>query len=223
MRNGATRGAHKDAAGLGRQVMGKGTGMERAAIASGAGTGGKLSQAHRLLPAVDGNVSELAKSEPKPIVQGLLNPLTTNAFKGKGVLWELRRLDEELAKTESMMSEVVSISSDVPGHDVRCYLLRFKDGRRMLRWRRLGSHGTETDEGARKIFEAYPEPKRSWYLHMNAHADKLTQHHRLLMARKRNLKRELPTAPLYAREPVRGFLPSIVQNRYETLTAALAA
>lgn len=218
------RAAPKNAAGTGRKVKkGKGTGVKGSAIAKGAGTSTSMSQVGRFLLNDGGGEWERAKSEPRSIAQGLLNPLTTKAFKGKGVLWELRRLDEELARTESKMQEIVSISADVPGHDVRCYLLRFKDGRRMLRWRRLGSHSTATDEEAVSIFEAYKEPRKSWYLQMNAYANKLTQHHRLVMARKRNLQKELPSAPLFARGVIHGFLPYFVQKRYETLTAELLA
>ena len=215
------RAAHKDAAGRGR-VIGKGTGMERAAIARETGTGSKLSQARRFLPAVSNSVSELAKSGPRAIVRELSKPLTTNAFKGRGVLWELRRVDGELARTEEMMRELVSITSEVPAWELSCRLLSFKDGRRMLRWRIRGQKSYLRDKEAQAIFEAYPEPKRSWYLNALEQAKDLATRHRHDMTRRRILQGKLPTAPVYAREPVRGFLPLPVQKRYEALTVAMA-
>ncbi|MBR5705713.1 MAG: hypothetical protein IKX21_07085 [Deltaproteobacteria bacterium] len=224
MRNEAKRVAPKNAAGRGR-VIGKGTGMKRAAIASEAetatGTGDKLSQG-RFLPDVGRGVSELAKSGTKAIVQDLLNPVSTNAFKGRGALWMLRRVDEELASVDGLMKELVSISCAVPGREIRYSILKYKGGRKMLRWRLHGHVSGMTDEAARKIFEAYPEPKRGWYLQVLEQGAKLNTRRRQLMTKRNELQKQLPTAPVYAREPVRGFLPLLIQKRHDLFTAAMA-
>lgn len=223
MRNEAKRVAPKNAAGRGRKAKeGKGAGMKGSAIAEGTGTSTSMSQGVRMF-AEGGSASKPVKSGTKAIVLGLLNPDNTNAFKGRGVLWELRRLDEELARVESSMRELAGISLAIPDRTASLMLLKFKSGRRMLRWRFNGvANSYVTDAVAREVFEGYPEPKRSWYIQALERGIGFTNRHRLLMKARRGLQTQLPTAHVYAREPVRGFLPSELQKRYEAFSAAAA-
>ena len=122
-----------------------------------------------------------------------------------------------------LMEELVSITYSVARFGLRCVLLRFKDGRRMLRWRQAGKQRPLTVAQAREIVSTFPETERNWYLRAIEQGVVLTERHRILMGRRRELRKQLPTAPVYMRDPVKEFnLHPVAQKRCELLAAALA-
>ena len=142
-----------------------------------------------------------AQSEPED-VGGWLNSLSPKAFKGKGVLWKLRRATGEREKIEELMQELVATTRSVRSSELALATLRYKaDGRVIVRWKRGGSSRSMRFEEAAEIWGRYAEPLRSWYATVSQQAINLNLRHRLLMARIRALRAQLPTMPLFPREP----------------------
>ena len=144
-----------------------------------------------------------AQSEPED-VGGWLNSLGLKAFKGKGVLWKLRRATGELEKIENLMQELQSISRATPGKAMTLAIHKYKEGRVLMRWKRVGASRSMRFEDAAEIWGHYAEPLRSWYATTSQQAINLNLRHRLLMARIRALRAQLPTMPLFPREPFKG-------------------
>ena len=142
---------------------------------------------------------ERVKSAPKAIGGGLVKPVDPKAFKGKGVLWELRRIDVEMTNVGALMKELASITTRVPGKECALICSCFKGDYRRLRWR-IGVNGLSDDKAWVK-FQSYSEPRRSWYLRVMEQASELNARYLSLRQRRRELLKVLPTAPVYAREP----------------------
>ena len=145
-----------------------------------------------------------AQSEPED-VGGWLNSLSPKAFKGKGVLWKLRRASEDLVRTDCLMQELVAITRSVRSRELALATLRYKaDGRVIVRWKRVGVSRSMRFEEAAEIWGRYAEPLGSWYATTSQQAINLNLRHRLLMARIRALRAQLPTMPVFPREPFKG-------------------
>ena len=145
-----------------------------------------------------------AQSEPED-VGDWLNSLSPKAFKGKGVLWKLRRATGEREKIENLMQELVAITRSVRSRELALATLRYKaDGRVIVRWKRVCVSRSMRFEEAAEIWGRYAEPLRSWYATASQQAINLNLQHRLLMTRIRALRAQLPTMPVFPRDPLKG-------------------
>ena len=185
------------------------SGIEREPVAIGRGVvAGAL---------VDDSVPQ---SEPEA-AGGWLNSLSPKAFKGKGVLWELRRATEDLARTDYLMQELVAMTRTVRSRELALAALRYKtDGRVVVRWKRVGASRTIRFEEAAETWGRYAEPLRSWYATASGQAEMLNLRHRLLMARIRTLRAQLPVMPVFPRGAANGIqLHALAQERLADFVA----
>lgn len=205
----AGRAAHKDAAACGINQLEKEQEMKRRPIERRTKAGRRVEAVVKRQAAQPGpgqlpaapDACGAKQSEPEDVGGGL-NLLSPKAFKGKGVLCELRRASESLARTDYLMQELVAMTRSVRSRELSLAALRYKaDGRVVVRWKRVGVSGTIRFEEAAEIWGRYAEPLRSWYATVSKQAEMLNTRHRKGMARIRELQAQLPTMPLFPRTP----------------------